>query len=168
MQRVALTSRSSRSIAPGKLCLGGARDGACARGRRPLRTKTNTKCYTYRGGEDSDGRDRRGRRDEGVSPHATPPLKANRAFLSDPFCTVAEDSEAGLCGHLSNVATLVNQPSSPDPRLFCFCFFWARSYVPLLVNNTTRDGVDGEESNTFQPPWRDPRVHSLGVMGNIN
>ena len=136
MQRVALTSRSSRSIAPRKLCQGGARHGACARGRRPLRTKTNTKCYTYRGGEDSDDREdrdrgggnRRRRRDEGVSPHATPPLKANRAFLSYPFCTVAEDSEAGLCGHLSNVATIVIQPSSP--AFFTFFLLGALLHLP--------------------------------------
>ena len=63
-----------------------------------------------------------------MSPHATPPLKANRAFLSDPFCTVAEDSEAGLCGHLSNVATIVIQPSSP--AFFTFFLLGALLHLP--------------------------------------
>ena len=60
------------------------------RGRR-----SSTTCYTYRGGED----ERRRRGDELASTHATPPLKANRAFLSDPFCTIAEDSD-GLPGFI--------------------------------------------------------------------
>lgn len=43
-----------------------------------------TTCYVYRGG---DERERR------RPTHATPPLRGNRTFLSDPFCTVTEDSE---------------------------------------------------------------------------
>jgi hypothetical protein len=83
---MALTSRTSSSASL-KLPRQGAAAPASARGQR---SSSTIRCYLYRGGE-SEGRGRK-KRNEGVSGHA-PPLKANRAFLCDPFCTVVEDSE---------------------------------------------------------------------------
>lgn len=114
---VALTSRTSSNAGLRTLPRGTA-TAAPARGRRRSARQTHIQCYTYRGGESEsrDDRDsggggggsgnnnRRKRRDEGQF-SASPPLKANRAFLSDPFCTVAEDSE-GLPGLIC--------PAEPD------------------------------------------------------
>mmetsp|Transcript_5467 Transcript_5467/g.13654 ORF Transcript_5467/g.13654 Transcript_5467/m.13654 type:complete len:226 (-) Transcript_5467:98-775(-) len=103
---IVLCARTCSFIANLKL----PRRGVPARGagRRSWATPT-TRCFTYRG-EDSTPE---GRREAEASPNvdAAPPLKANRAFLSDPFCTIAEDSE-GL-----PVLVCPVEEGDPDPEL---------------------------------------------------